>query len=100
MNIKFESDAITEGGRQLTPVMGPGRVGLVNMGNYCYMSSILQALWGIPALAHAFVLPAEIIMRSAPDDIAFDFTAQFAKVGTALVTGIRPLLLISPSNLP
>lgn len=87
MNIKFEYNAITEGGSELKPVMGPGKVGINNLGNYCYMSSILQALWAIPAFGHTFTAPDRGILVSAPADIANDFPAQFAKVGTAIVSG-------------
>jgi Ubiquitin carboxyl-terminal hydrolase len=87
LNIKFEYNAITEGGADLKPMFGPGLVGLNNLGNYCYMSSILQAVWGIPAFAQAYIGDTERIMRGAPVDVAADFCAQFAKVGNALVKG-------------
>ena len=87
LNIKFEYNAITEGGQDLKPLFGAGHVGLNNLGNYCYMSSILQALWGIPAFAQTFVQGTGKIMQDAPREVQFDFPAQFAKVGHALVTG-------------
>jgi hypothetical protein len=87
MNIEFEYNAITEGGAELKPMFGRGHVGLTNLGNYCYMNSILQAVWSIPAFAQMYVLGVENIMRSVPADVLFDFPAQFAKVGHALVTG-------------
>ena len=87
LNIKFEYNAITEGGADLQPLFGPGHVGLNNLGNYCYMSSILQAVWGVPAFAQTYVTGTERIMRGAPADVALDFAAQFAKVGHALHTG-------------
>lgn len=87
MNIKFEYNAITEGGSELKPVMGPGKVGISNLGNYCYMGSILQALWAIPAFGHTFSGPESSALVSAPADIANDFPAQFAKVGSAIVSG-------------
>lgn len=92
MNIKFEYNAITEGGQALVPAFGPGLVGLKNGGNFCYMSSVLQALWGLPALGHTYAAAAEQIMSSAPTDVVGDFTAQLAKVGHALTTGAPPSL--------
>lgn len=40
--MRFEFDAITEAGSALVPLAGPGHVGLVNLGNSCYMNSVLQ----------------------------------------------------------
>ena len=42
LNMRFEFDAITEAGSALVPLAGPGHVGLVNLGNSCYMNSCLQ----------------------------------------------------------
>ena len=40
--MRFEFDAITEAGAHLVPLSGPGHVGLINLGNSCYMNSCLQ----------------------------------------------------------
>lgn len=98
MNVKFEYNAITEGGQQLVAASGPGLVGLRNGGNYCYMSSVLQALAGMPALGHTYAAAAEQIMRSAPADIDGDFTAQLAKVGHALTTGTPTSAALRPRS--
>lgn len=46
LNMRFEFDAITEAGAALVPLSGPGHVGLVNLGNSCYMNSCLQVRIG------------------------------------------------------
>ena len=71
LNLNFTLSKIVEEGKTLFHIYGPWNTGLVNLGNSCYMNSVLQVIFAQPefqfrylneAFAHLVTCP-----KSAPD---------------------------------
>ena len=81
-NLNFDFAMRGKDGKEATPLFGPGLTGLKNMGNTCYLASILQCLYDIPSFQTRFNLPAPKVSKPAED-----LETQLRKVGTGLLSG-------------
>jgi ubiquitin carboxyl-terminal hydrolase 5/13 len=86
-NLKFQFDAIQESGLHLTPVFGGGYTGLKNLGNTCYLNSVVQMLFTLPDFQRRFVEPAKVMFETAPQNPTQDFQTQMSKLGVGLLSG-------------
>lgn len=71
-----EWSILTESSSNLEPISGPGFTGMKNLGNSCYMNSVIQTLFIIPDFVHRFVERAPQIFARYPLDPANDFDIQ------------------------
>ncbi|KAL8825512.1 MAG: hypothetical protein Q9191_004369 [Dirinaria sp. TL-2023a] len=84
-NLKWEFSMTNEDGKEMQPLFGEGFTGLKNLGNSCYMASILQCLFSIPDFQARYYHP-----HQPPPDAnlpAEDLETQLRKVADGLLSG-------------
>lgn len=84
-NLKWEFSMTTGDGKELKPIFGEGFTGLKNLGNSCYLASVLQCLFSMPAFAARYYHPKEP-PPSAPLP-AEDLETQLRKVADGILSG-------------
>ena len=83
-NLRWEFSMTTEDGKELTPLFGPGLTGLKNLGNSCYLASILQCLFDLPSFQQRYNGNTPLPVT---DDPGQDLETQLRKVGDGLLSG-------------
>ncbi|KAI8814403.1 hypothetical protein BJ742DRAFT_785200 [Cladochytrium replicatum] len=90
LSLEFQNwnfNMTTEDGKELTPVFGPGLTGLCNLGNSCYMASVLQTVSAIPAFQEYSQYLLRSHVQSCSQTPATCFHCQLAKIGDGLLSG-------------
>ncbi|XP_008321015.1 ubiquitin carboxyl-terminal hydrolase 5 isoform X1 [Cynoglossus semilaevis] len=82
-----EWEVIQESGTTLRPLYGPGLTGIKNLGNSCYLNSVMQVLFTVPDFQTKYVSNIDKIIDEAPSDPTQDFKTQVAKLGYGLLSG-------------
>uniref|UniRef100_A0A4W5KAE8 Ubiquitin carboxyl-terminal hydrolase n=1 Tax=Hucho hucho TaxID=62062 RepID=A0A4W5KAE8_9TELE len=78
-----EWEVIQESGATLQPLSGPGLTGMKNLGNSCYLNSVMQVLFTVPDFQSKYVSNIDKIFNEAPSDPTQDFKTQGDQVGIA-----------------
>jgi len=83
-NLKWDFSMTTEDGKELKPLFGNGFTGLKNLGNSCYLASILQCIFSIPSFQDRYYHPQDPPISQAP---AGDLETQLRKLADGLLSG-------------
>ncbi|KAJ7172145.1 hypothetical protein C8R46DRAFT_1084933 [Mycena filopes] len=89
-NLKYDFSLTSDDGRALEPLFGAGLTGLSNLGNSCYMASVLQTIFSLPAFKARYFSPfattdhAAYCSEPLPADCV---ECQMRKVADGLLSG-------------
>lgn len=84
----WEWSRLTESGNKLVPKFGPGFTGLRNLGNSCYINSVMQVLFTIPSFTERYFQNGPSLIESyGGSNSAEDFNVQMSKLAHGLLSG-------------
>jgi ubiquitin carboxyl-terminal hydrolase 5/13 len=99
-NLKWEFSMTSEDGHELTPIFGPGFTGLTNLGNSCYLSSVIQCLFDQPEFQQRYY--HENDEPPFTESPAEDLETQMRKLADGILSGrySRPNLdvIVAPDS--
>lgn len=85
LNFNYDFSMTDAGGNQLKPLFGPELTGLSNLGNSCYLASVVQALYSNPEFSKRYYRPDEPLPQISKP--AEDIEVQLRKLADGLISG-------------
>ncbi|OSD05569.1 ubiquitin carboxyl-terminal hydrolase 14 [Trametes coccinea BRFM310] len=87
-NLTFDFSLTGEDGKALEPVFGPGLTGLSNLGNSCYMASVVQTLFSLPAFRQRYYPTAATHWETCHETLPANCVdCQMHKLADGLLSG-------------
>lgn len=93
-NMAFDFSMSTEDGKQFSNVFGPGLTGMTNLGNSCYLASvisfnlqIMQVLFSIPSFQSRYTQGCADHLNTCREVAATCFHCQMGKLASGLLNG-------------
>lgn len=84
-NLRWEFSMTSDDGKELIPLFGQGLTGIKNLGNSCYLASILQCLYALPVFKERYYRHAQNLPEVLSP--AEDLETQLRKIGDGLLSG-------------
>ncbi|CDH49949.1 ubiquitin carboxyl-terminal hydrolase 14 [Lichtheimia corymbifera JMRC:FSU:9682] len=86
-NLKFDFSMTTEDGKHLEPKFGPGYTGLKNLGNSCYMASVLQSVFDTKDFQDRYAQQLADHALTCANEPALCWHCQLHKLADGLLSG-------------
>lgn len=86
-NLNLTLSKVIEEGKELTPLYGPGCTGMENLGNSCYMNSVLQVLFSMPEFQNRYQEEGPMHLLTCHNTAAECLMCQVSKLVDGLLSG-------------
>jgi len=86
-NLALNLSKILEEGKELIPMFGPKYTGMENLGNSCYMNSVVQVLFAIPEFVDHYLPGAIDHLNNCVNKAPQCYLCQFSKLVLGLYSG-------------
>lgn len=84
-NLRWEFSMTTDDGKEMKPLFGKGLTGMKNIGNSCYLASIVQCLFSLPQFQTRYFGVGDVSPAAA--EPAQDLETQLRKMADGLLSG-------------